>query len=64
MGLLAHQGGWDELLLVSAPIVVIGGFILLVQRRAAASEAARQVGEGRTSSIDAPSDANRPTKSS
>jgi hypothetical protein len=31
--LLAHQGGWDEFLLVAAPIVVIVGVLALVKRR-------------------------------
>lgn len=30
---LAHQGGWDETLLVLAPIVVIVGLLALVKRR-------------------------------
>jgi hypothetical protein len=31
--LLAHQGGWDELLLVVAPIVIIVGILAIVKRR-------------------------------
>ncbi|MGI9051904.1 MAG: hypothetical protein ACR2HQ_04530 [Ilumatobacteraceae bacterium] len=31
--LLAHQGGWDEILLVAGPIVVIVGVLLLARRR-------------------------------
>ena len=31
--LLAHQGGWDEILLVAGPIVVIVGLLLVVKRR-------------------------------
>jgi hypothetical protein len=31
--LLAHQGGWDEFLLVAVPIVVIIGLLALVKRR-------------------------------
>lgn len=30
---LAHQGGWDEILLVAGPIAVIVGGIALVKRR-------------------------------
>ena len=30
---LAHQGGWDEILLVAGPIVVIVGLLALVKRR-------------------------------
>ncbi len=31
--LLAHQGGWDEILLVAGPIVVIVGLLMLARRR-------------------------------
>ena len=31
--LLAHQGGWDEILLIGGPIVVIAGLLLLAKRR-------------------------------
>ncbi len=33
MGLLAHQGGWDEILLVLGPIVLISGLLVLAKRR-------------------------------
>jgi hypothetical protein len=33
VGLLAHQGGWDEILLVAAPIVVIVVILAIVKRR-------------------------------
>ncbi|MEY4361324.1 MAG: hypothetical protein RL391_630 [Actinomycetota bacterium] len=29
----AHQGGWDEILLVAGPILVIVGLLVLVKRR-------------------------------
>ena len=32
-GLLAHQGGWDEVLLVLGPIAVITGLIMLARCR-------------------------------
>jgi hypothetical protein len=32
--LLAHQGGWDEVLFVLAPLMVIGALLLLANRRA------------------------------
>ena len=41
--LLAHQGGWDEILLVVAPMVVVAGLLWIAKRRvdrAAASAAA------------------------
>jgi hypothetical protein len=31
--LLAHQGGWDEILLIAGPIVVIIGLLWLAKRR-------------------------------
>ena len=31
--LLAHQGGWDEILLVAGPIIVIVGLLALAKRR-------------------------------
>jgi hypothetical protein len=31
--ILAHQGGWDEILLVVGPILLISGLLLLVRRR-------------------------------
>lgn len=32
--LLAHEGGWDEILLVAGPIVVLGALLWLANRRA------------------------------
>jgi hypothetical protein len=31
--LLAHQGGWDELLLVAGPVLVIIGLLAVAKRR-------------------------------
>jgi hypothetical protein len=31
--LLAHQGGWDEMLLVAGPIALVGGLLWLARRR-------------------------------
>jgi hypothetical protein len=31
--LLAHQGGWDEILLIAGPIVVVVGLLALARRR-------------------------------
>ena len=33
IALLAHQGGWDEILLVVGPIVVIVGLLAIVKKR-------------------------------
>lgn len=32
--LLAHEGGWDEILLVAGPIIVIAGLLWVATRRA------------------------------
>ncbi len=44
---LAHQGGWDELLLVAGPIVVIAALLALAKRRVdgAAADAASSYDE-------------------
>ena len=34
MGLLAHQGGWDEALFVIVPLLVIIGLLRMARRRA------------------------------
>jgi hypothetical protein len=34
--LLAHQGGWDEILLVGGPLVIVGFALWLANRRARA----------------------------
>lgn len=39
--LLAHQGGWDEFLMVAAPVALIAGLLLLANRRAKAALAER-----------------------
>ena len=39
VGLLAHQGGWDELLFVLVPIGLFGGLLAIANRRATATQA-------------------------
>jgi hypothetical protein len=34
MGVLAHQGGWDEVLLVLTPIALFAGLLAIANRRA------------------------------
>ena len=34
LGVLAHQGGWDEALLVVAPVLVFAGIVWNAKRRA------------------------------
>ena len=33
MAVLAHQGGWDEILLVLGPIAVVTAMLLLIRKR-------------------------------
>jgi hypothetical protein len=40
--IVAHQGGWDEILLVAGPIVLIAGLLTLAKRRVDAAAAANQ----------------------
>ncbi|MFN0091858.1 MAG: hypothetical protein ACKVWR_16575 [Acidimicrobiales bacterium] len=40
MAIFAHQGGWDEILLVAAPLLVIGLLLALANRRAKQQHAA------------------------
>ena len=35
--LMAHQGGWDEILLVVAPLAMLAGLLFLANRRASRS---------------------------
>jgi len=36
--MIAHQGGWDEMLLVLGPIAVIIGLLMLARKRVAATQ--------------------------
>ena len=36
-GLVAHQGGWDEALLIAGPIAAIAGLLMLAKTRVAAA---------------------------
>ncbi|MCO8129297.1 hypothetical protein NHL50_18980 [Acidimicrobiia bacterium EGI L10123] len=33
MRILAHQGGWDEILFVLAPLLIFGGLLALARKR-------------------------------
>ena len=59
--LLAHQGGWDEILLVVGPMLVVAGLLWVAKRRATRRQDGAPEG---TRSIAAPTARNRPTKSS
>ena len=34
LDILAHQGGWDEIVMVAGPIVVFAGLLAVARRRA------------------------------
>ena len=57
--LLAHQGGWDEFLLVAAPIVIIIGLLAVVKRRVDSAARDRTADTAPASAPDA-SDAGPP----
>lgn len=42
---LAHQGGWDEILFVAVPIVIFGGLLAVANRRASRMEEQRRRAE-------------------
>jgi hypothetical protein len=41
VALIAHQGGWDEILLIAGPIIVVIGLLWLAKRRVDRAMAAR-----------------------
>ena len=43
LAVVAHQGGWDEILLVGGPIVLIIGVLAIAKRRVDRVHAAREV---------------------
>ena len=53
--MLAHQGGWDEILLVVGPMAVIAGLLWLAKRRLTRAERARGESATRTSDDLSPS---------
>lgn len=59
VAVLAHQGGWDEILLVLGPILIIAGLLALARKRVGAAP-----GNQEKRSMSAPTDTSRPTRSS
>ncbi|NBS30205.1 MAG: hypothetical protein EBS76_06760 [Actinobacteria bacterium] len=58
---LAHQGGWDELLLIAVPIVIVIGLLAIVKRRVErAAHSANYAPESSVSS-DSGTDASKPS---
>ena len=49
--LLAHQGGWDEILMVAGPVLVFA-FLLSVARKRALALAAQEAGEAASAADD------------
>jgi len=43
--LLAHQGGWDEVILVGIPVAVFGVLLLVARQRARQIVAQRNIGQ-------------------
>jgi len=74
MEILAHQGGWDEMLMVLVPIAAIVLLLRMVRNRVGARHAAQGATEATTGeatdqsvstrSMSPPSDPKRPTTSS
>jgi hypothetical protein len=56
--LVAHQGGWDEILLVLVPIALFALLLVVANRRANAIEGRRNAGgpSGNRSGADGPAD--------
>ncbi len=51
--LLAHQGGWDEILFVLAPLAIFAGLLALARKRVAEMEAADRDGARPDPGVDA-----------
>jgi hypothetical protein len=63
---LAHQGGWDEILLIVGPMALVVALLWLAKRRVTAAprpDGPADQGPG-TRSMSAPTERSRPTKSS
>jgi hypothetical protein len=50
--LIAHQGGWDELLFVLVPIGLFGGLLAIANKRASTVQAERQIDIDRDADVD------------
>ena len=42
VAMLAHQGGWDEVLMIGAPVLLIAGLLMLAKRRVDAAARAHR----------------------
>lgn len=52
--LLAHQGGWDELLFVLLPIALFAGLLAVANRRAIRQQAQARDDDGGVDDVDPP----------
>jgi hypothetical protein len=48
----AHQGGWDEALLIGGPILGIIGLLWLAKRRVDAAASSHDAGDSPTAPVD------------
>lgn len=54
LDVLGHQGGWDEILMVVAPLLILAGLLLLANKRAKAALEAEEADNG-SPMVDKPS---------
>lgn len=47
---LAHDGGWDEMGMVAAPLIVFGGLLFLANRRANQIQAENEAADAEVAS--------------
>ena len=52
LAMIAHQGGWDEILLVLGPIAVIVGLLMLARKRVEAMEQGKADAKAKAVSSD------------
>jgi hypothetical protein len=52
VSLIAHDGGWDEILMVAGPLVVFAGVLFLANRRANTKLAQANVEAVETDPVD------------
>ena len=60
LSVLAHQGGWDELLFVAGPIVLIIGLLAVANKRAKAVQREREASSSSNEVSDPIDEVSRP----
>lgn len=58
--ILAHQGGWDEIIYIAIPVIVFG-YLLKIARKRARAEAEEEARAGNDLPEDLPVDPELPT---